>query len=349
MAEVTDYFKTFCRISQAFGTAATQDELLELIAQYAIDTMDGKAACLFLADERQDIFVPMVQKGLSQNYLHANPMKAQRIVESLLKKGYLSFWDATTDPRLENLEAKKAEGIASILTVAVRVKGRTIGVLSLYTASQRDFSPDEIDFLRALADQGAIAIEKARLLERIQKNTALFLEFTSTLNSSLDIKEVLNNMTSGISRSLGVKGADIRLLDQPRNTITLVSSYGLREDFFNNPLVNRSDMIKSVLNGNLVVIENVRDEDVSDSLGELLENEGVKAMMMAPIMARRDVIGVMSLYCDTPRRFMSDFKALVQSLAHQGGLAIQNASLYLKLQEDKKDLESEIWSHRSWF
>jgi hypothetical protein len=32
-----------------------------------------------------------------------------------------------------------------------------------------------------------------------------------------------------------------------------------------------------------------------------------------------------------------------------GGLAIQNASLYLKLQENKKDLEADIWSHRSCF
>lgn len=48
MAEVKDYFRTFCRLSQAFGTAATQEGLLVLIVQYAIDTMGGKAACLFL-------------------------------------------------------------------------------------------------------------------------------------------------------------------------------------------------------------------------------------------------------------------------------------------------------------
>jgi hypothetical protein len=40
---------------------------------------------------------------------------------------------------------------------------------------------------------------------------------------------------------------------------------------------------------------------------------------------------------------------MVEALAHQGGLAIQNASMYLKLQEDKKNLEEDIWSHRSWF
>jgi hypothetical protein len=40
---------------------------------------------------------------------------------------------------------------------------------------------------------------------------------------------------------------------------------------------------------------------------------------------------------------------LVNALAQAGGLAIQNASMYLKLQEDKADLEKDIWSHRSWF
>jgi GAF domain-containing protein len=348
MAEVKDYFKTFCRLSQAFGTAATQEDLLVLIVQYAIDTMGGKAACLFLADEKEDYFIPVVQKGLSANYLHANPMKAQRIVHALLEKGYLSFLDATTDPRLENHEAKKAEGIASILTVAVRVQSRTIGVLSLYTSTQRDFTGDEIDFLRALAEQGGVAIQKSRLLERIQKNALLFLELTASLNSSLDIKHILNNMTAEVSSALGMKGSDIRLLNQTKDELALVSSYGLSERFLSDPRMNRSDMTQSALKGNTLVIENINDNDAFQ-FKDLLELEGIGSMIMAPVRARSDVIGTMSLYSETPRRFSSDVKVMVQALAHQGGLAIQNASLYLKLLEDKKDLEADIWSHRSWF
>jgi GAF domain-containing protein len=348
MAEVKDYFKTFCKLSRAFGTAANQDDLLGMIVQYAIDTMEGKAACLFLADEKQDYFVPVVQRGLSANYLHANPMKVQNIVQSLLKKGYLSFLDATTDSRLENHDAKKAEGIASILTVAVMVEGRATGVLSLYTATQRDFATDEIDFLSALAEQGGMAIEKARLLDRIQKNAALLLELTSSLNSSLDIKHILNNMTAEVSDALGMKGADIRLLDQRKNEIALVSSYGLSESFFNDSRINRSEMVRFVLKGETVVIENVATAD-SCQFKDLLKQENIGAMIMAPVRARSDIIGTMCLYSDTPRQFLTDEKAMIQALAQQGGLAIQNASLYLKVQEDKKSLESDIWSHRSWF
>ena len=80
-----------------------------MIVESAIETMDAKAACLFLADEKRDIFVPAAQKGLSDDYLHAKPMRAKSIVKAVLKGGYLAIRDATTDPRVENHEAKKAE------------------------------------------------------------------------------------------------------------------------------------------------------------------------------------------------------------------------------------------------
>lgn len=348
MAEVKDYFKTFCRLSQAFGTAATQDDLLCLIVQYAMDTMDGKAACLFLADEKQDFFVPVLQKGLSPNYLHANPMKVQVIVKSLMKTGYLSFPDALNDPRLENRDAKKVEGIASILTVAIRVQDRPVGVLSLYTGTRRDFSKDEIDFLCALADQGGMAIEKARLLDRIQTNADLLLKLTASLNSSLDIKHILNNMTCDVTDALGMKGADIRLLDQQKNEISLVSGYGLSDRFFKDSRINRSDMARAVLKGDMVVIEDVQ-KDEKCRFKDLLKQEDIGAMIMTPIRARSDVIGLMTLYHESSRHFSSDIRAMIQALAQQGGLAIQNASMYMKLQEDKKNLEADIWSHRSWF
>ena len=64
MTRETDYFKSFCKISKAFGTTARRDDLLKLIVESAVETMDGKAACLFLTDKRQDVFMPVAQTGL---------------------------------------------------------------------------------------------------------------------------------------------------------------------------------------------------------------------------------------------------------------------------------------------
>lgn len=72
-------------------------------------------------------------------------------------------------------------------------------------------------------------------------------------------------------------------------------------------------------------------------------------MIVTPILARDKVIGVMRLYSGTYTGFPADVMIMIEALAHQGGLAIQNASMYLTLQKEKTNLEEGIWSHRSWF
>ncbi len=73
------------------------------------------------------------------------------------------------------------------------------------------------------------------------------------------------------------------------------------------------------------------------------------SILSVPIMVKEKVIGVLSLFSGTARKYPEDVIILVNALAQTGGLAIQNASMYLSLQEDKKSLEEDIWSHRSWF
>ena len=348
MTKKTDYFKTFCKISQAFGTAATQEALLDLVVQSAVEALDGKAACLFLADERKDLFVPMAQHGLSEGYLHASPLKAQKITKALLEKGHLAFEDATRDPRLENRAVKKKEGIASILTVPVRVRDRPIGVLSLYTAKRRKFSAAEIEFLDALADQGGVAIEKARLLDRLQQNALMFLNLASAINSTLDINEVLNILTVKVCENLGMKGAAIRLLDEESGSLKLVASYGLSKEFLAVGHLISTQLAKAALKGKTQVVDDVA-ADKRVLLKKELAAEGIASMVITPITARDKVIGTMRLYSPVTRRYPQDVVIMVRALAHQGGLAIQNASMYLKLQADQKELGADVWSHRSWF
>ncbi len=348
MTKEKNYFHTFCRLSEAFGSAATTEELLDLIVRNAAEVMDGKAACLFLADRKQDVFIPTAQHGLSPDYLHASPIKARKLVAALKSKGHLSFEDATSDPRLEHHEAKKAEGIASILTVPVMVDGRCIGVLSLYTAKRHSFAKGEIEFLKALATNGGITLKKARLLERIEKNSNLFLELASAINSSLEIRQVLANMGEKSCKALGMKGVSIRLLDERTEALETVSSYGLSDDFLAKGPVLAEKSIKQVMQGKTVVIEDITKDSNLQYPEETLK-EGIRSIVCVPMRSRESIIGVMRLYSSCVRKYPQDFLTIVEAIAHTGALAIQNASLYLRLKEDKQSLEDEIWSHRSYF
>jgi GAF domain-containing protein len=349
MNEKRDFFKAFCTISKALGSTLSKEKLLDLIVENAVSMMDAKAACLFLADEGKDIFVPVAQTGLSENYLHAKPMRAKSIVGAILDGGHMYVRDATTDERMEHHDAKKAEGIASILVMPVIVRDKAIGVLSLYTAKPREFSQNEIEFLAALAEQGGIALDHARLLERIRNNSMLFLELASSINSSLDIKQIMHILTAETCERLGMKGASIRLLNPETKALDLVSTYGLSEKYQNKgPLSVKNKHVAEVLRGKTIVIDDVAKDGHLQYQNQAIE-EGIVSMLCVPIKSREDVIGILRLASATQRSFPSELIALVEALAHTGALAIQNASMYLELQQDKECLEKDIWSHRSWF
>jgi GAF domain-containing protein len=82
----------------------------------------------------------------------------------------VSIYDAKEDPAIQYRKEAEEEGIASLISVPLSAKGKVIGALRLYTAEPRVLSAEETNFVEALAEMGAIAIENARMYERIRKD-----------------------------------------------------------------------------------------------------------------------------------------------------------------------------------
>jgi GAF domain-containing protein len=347
MTREKDYFKTICEVSRVFGTTSDKDELLQLVVESAVDTMRAKAACLWLVDGDKTEFVPSAQKGLSEKY-YRSLFHVGNIGSIVDREGYLHARNAASDPRLEGHEAKKAEGIASMLIVPVRVSDSSIGVLSLYTSKPKGFSKDEISFLTALAEQGGMAIEHARLLETIRENTRLFHDLAASINSSLDVKSIFQTLAADIAKGLGVKASSVLLIDKEAQTLELVASYGLSEKYLDRGPLSVGKSMAETLQGKSVVIKDATTDKRVQHREEKKE-EGIASILSVPIKAKEEVIGALRLYSGVPRDFTADEVMLVTALALQGGVAIQNASMFLMLQEDMKDLKDDIWSHRSWF
>jgi len=258
------------------------------------------------------------------------------------------FRDATTDKRLKNHQAKKAEGIGSILSVPVKDKGRMLGILSLYTKDVRKFSKDEIDFLSILAEQGGFAIENANLIRKLRNQSQIFLDLSVSMSSSLDVKKILQAMTRELVKALRIKAASVRLLDEEKLTVKLVASFGLSEKYLNKGPILADKNIARALKGETIYIRDVLSDPGVQYRKEKKE-EGIVSMLYVPIKSRDKIIGVLNIYSSWAREFTEDEIMLVTALAFQGGLAISNAGMYMMLQEDIKDLKDNIWSHKCWF
>ncbi|HOJ14507.1 MAG TPA: GAF domain-containing protein [Deltaproteobacteria bacterium] len=350
MSEKSDYFDTFCAVSRALGTTLNRQRVLDLIVENAIKTMDGKAACLFFADEdgASDVFVPLAQKGLSETYLHAEPQEARRAAQEIMARGYIAIHDATKDPRIKTHEQKKKEGIASILVVPVVVKDMVKGVLALYTSKPRIFSQDEIRFLTALAEQGGLAIERARLVMQITRNIRIFTRVAEGLNESLDIKKILERLSVDMRQALGVKAVSVRLVNKDTGTLELVASNGLSRKYLAKGPVRIEKSVTAALQGRTVVTRDAtKDKDIQ--FKEEKKKEGIVSILTVPIKVKDEVIGVMRYYSGTERDFTEGEVMLAEAVASLGGLAIHNASMYLMLKNDLQCLKEDLWSHRSWF
>lgn len=349
MNNTTDYFNTICLITNAISTTSKYEDLLDLVVTSAVEAMNGKGASLFLPSDDNEFFVSVAKTGLSENYHHANPMKVQNIIDTVLGEGgHLAVEDATKDPRIPNHQAKIDEGIASLLAVPVMVKGDFRGVLTLYTAETRVFVDEEITLLKTLANQGGIAIERAKLIKGMSTYIKAFKHISENINSSLDIKHILTTLSCDTCEALELKGALIRLKDEDTDELKLVASCGLSDKFLDKGPVYTDKVFGKVLEGETLVIEDVTNNKMIQYPAEV-KKEGALSILSVPVKTKNQVIGVMNLFSGVKTNFSRGATDMAQALAIQGGIAIQNASVYLKLNETKESLEQDIWGYRSWF
>jgi signal transduction histidine kinase len=86
--------------------------------------------------------------------------------------------DIATDPIWPDplRQAALQSGFHSFLGVPLRVKDQALGVLTVFRCQREGFEPEEVELLSAFADQAAVALENARLIEHLQSTQDQLLQ-----------------------------------------------------------------------------------------------------------------------------------------------------------------------------
>jgi signal transduction protein with GAF and PtsI domain len=164
------YFDSFRQVVKAVSSSLELQHVMSMLVNSAVHVMDLKAAALRLLNPKTRTLDLLAVSGLSDKYVNKGPVGADQSIGEAMQGKTAYIRDATSDERAQYQQEAREEGIASILSVPLSLKGRVIGVLRLYTAKPREFLEDERHFAEALAEIGAIAIENARMYERIKKD-----------------------------------------------------------------------------------------------------------------------------------------------------------------------------------
>ena len=164
------YFDSFREVVKAVNSTLDLQKVLNLLVFDVTKAMDLKACIIRLLDPKTRTLASMASHGLSEKFLDKGPVDADKSISDAMEGKTVSIYNAPDDPRVQYPKEVTEEGIASILSVPMHIKGRVIGVMRLLTSEPREFSEDEINFAEALAEIGAIGIENARMYERIKQD-----------------------------------------------------------------------------------------------------------------------------------------------------------------------------------
>ncbi len=162
-------FESLASVSQTINSTINLDDALSVITREGCVLMGAKMCSLMLLDETRSWLDLRASFGAGESYLRKPRLSVE---ESLLgivvrRKKPLQVPNVQVSTRYQNQDIARAEGLVALLSVPLLFGNQAIGSLSVYTGQPYSFSDEEIRILSALAELSAIAIQKARLYERV--------------------------------------------------------------------------------------------------------------------------------------------------------------------------------------
>ncbi len=162
-------FETLAGVGRTINSALNLDDALRVITREACRMVQAKMCSLLMLDENREWLELRASYGAGEAYLKKPRLS---VTDSLLgtvvrRRKPIQVENVQVSNRYQSTEVAREEGLVSLLSVPLVFAGESIGTLSVYMDRPYKFSDEEVRILSALAELSAIAIEKARLYERV--------------------------------------------------------------------------------------------------------------------------------------------------------------------------------------
>jgi len=228
----------------------------------------------------------------------------------------------------------------SVLCIPLVVEEITIGHIDIWeNRRQRPFSTKEVSFARHMAMPIAMAISRTRQKQIVtarSREVDVLMEVGSFLSSTLDLYEVLQRLLDAVRLYLsGIQSCSVSILDEQTHTLNMYVGWDESPDLRMIPVgssIPIDETISSRLameSGEPVVIADVSQLPFSNQRLKKMVEMGLRSILYTPLMIREKPVGILHIHVfHEPRVFLAEELALVQSVANQAAIAIENANLF---------------------
>ena len=335
------------------GTLAL-DEMLDVALKAVSKAIGFDFVVISLVDEQAGEVRSVRGLGVSERQVQdaRHRLDEKDIMADIIRTGkteVIEGWDGRFDREMFEREGHAA--LVRVFTPLV-AHNRNIGLIEAgYRRERRArITEYEIQLLRALVDRIAAAVENARLYQETVTRTqelATLLDASAALSSSLELNDVLAALAEHVMHVVKGAGCVLSRWDEATNrVVTLVDRFedpervGTGEESFD---LHDYPLTAQVLQRRELAVVAVDDPNADPAEVALLKQMGAQTLLMLPLVARDQVVGLMELYSDLPGyRFTASHIRLAQTLADQSGVAISNARLYEEIRGFTQELEQRV-------
>ncbi len=299
-----------------------------------------------------DFLVRKIARGLGEEIMKEPPIPSSR--------GGIS-WKAvqTRKPVVENDLAKAqiaskalaAGQFHSLITVPMITRDQVVGVISIFTRKERNFTDKDLSLFSVIANQSGLAIisiQSAKLLQENRKRLgelAALNQISQSVATLFNFEETLFSIIGLITRQLGGDKGVLTLFDHKEKLLKAASpAFNLSESQIRD-FRTRSDegaTGQAFCKGVPVLVEKI-DPETAGTLtrAKILD---VKSMLVAPLKVKSQTLGVFHVFSAKENNFRDEDLKLFSILTSQAAVVVNSSYIYRQIEEERKKDEALLSS-----
>ena len=246
--------------------------------------------------------------------------------------------DVSQDTRYINA----IESVKSELAVPLLFRGKCVGVLDIQSRHLNYFTKDQQKIVTLLASRLVVAIENARLFQKVraQAETLLVLnEVSREISSILDVEELLRRAAELVKRVIDYQIVSIMLYDEEQKV------FRHRLDVKHGQRVQgklRVAATEGIVGAAATLREPVLVPDVTTDPRYLMVNPETRSELAIPMIFKGKVIGVLDLESPQLYYFNEEHVQTLTILAANLAVSLENARLYEQVARDEARMERDL-------
>lgn len=330
------------------GTSLDPDEACQHLVARAAETLGAKYAFLVTFDPRTRELRGQAAQGTDaggfttlRGRVDGEPGALHEAVRAIRERRTV-FCDesqiaASPCPSLRGLPDARCA-----LTAPLLRQGRLIGALTAVHTEPRQFTDGEITALEAIAAQGVVIIENARLhvaseaqLRQMEAMVGVF----SRLGAALDLRSVFGLTAEGARDVLSAERCLVLAWDG-HGPITEVFVAGLSDEFASFVRLHGAATVGRHLAqaAHPVIIGNLLADPRTGSLRDACEREGLRSGVFFPLRSQGELVGILALLDTAAREIPADALRLAEVFADQVAVVVRNATRLAQSEQRRDEL-----------